>query len=94
MDSRKVCDSPGSHVSCAVPHFTHGDSELISETNNAWEFTNPNFMKDQPDLLYFISRKAKSGDGADVDLNRILSELESIKKHSTSISHDLKNIQV
>lgn len=62
------------------------------EADNNWEFTNVSFQRDQPDLLYFITRK-KSGEDASVDLTLVLTELESIKKHSTSISNDLKNIQ-
>ena len=83
-------------LTCKVPHFTHKDSSggLSVETGNAWEFTNANFVRDQPDLLYFISRKAKTAEGSEMDITRILAEMESIKKHSTSISHDLKNIQV
>jgi FtsZ-binding cell division protein ZapB len=86
MGSQRV----GDHANIKVPHFSQ--VSIGVETDNNWEFTNVNFQRDQPDLLYFITRK-KSGEDAGVDISHVLTELESIKKHSTSISNDLKNIQ-
>lgn len=76
-----------------VPHFTQ-TQELVVQSDNSWEFTNVNFQRDQPDLLYFISRKKSSKDNeSELDITNVLAELESIKKHSTNISNDLKHIQ-
>ncbi|CAG8569442.1 1380_t:CDS:2, partial [Acaulospora morrowiae] len=63
-----------------------------------WEFSNSNFLRNQPDLLYFVTRKKGKDtenikEPNEVDLNHILNEIASIKKHQMTISVDLKNIQ-
>lgn len=46
-----------------VPHLQQGG--LIADDPNAesWEFSNPNFRQDQPDLMHFIRRKKGNRDG-------------------------------
>jgi heat shock transcription factor len=40
-----------------VPHIQQGVLAADSEDAEQWEFTNPNFRRDQPDLLYLVQRK-------------------------------------
>ena len=78
-----------------VPHLQQGalhadgDSEL-------WEFTNPYFQRNQPDLLCLVSRK-KGREGEDkegaLDINHLVNEIAAVKRHQLTISADLKNIQ-
>jgi hypothetical protein len=76
-----------------VPHLQQGVLENESER---WEFSNPHFQRNQPDLLLLVTRKKgqqneKSVDN--VDLHHILEEIQSIKKHQMNISTQLSSIQ-
>lgn len=79
-----------------VPHIQQGvlQSDLDTEL---WEFNNPNFKRDQPDLLALVSRKRPTNEAEKehegLDLQNILSEIAAIKKHQHAISSDLKSIQ-
>ncbi|KAI8834969.1 hypothetical protein BJ741DRAFT_534330, partial [Chytriomyces cf. hyalinus JEL632] len=80
-----------------VPHLQQG--ALVQEDNVAeyWEFANPHFQRNQPDLLCLVTRKkvsnGPSGAGPMVDVNAIVSEISAIKRHQITISTDLKTIQ-
>ncbi|KAF9319373.1 stress-responsive transcription factor hsf1 [Podila horticola] len=80
-----------------VPHLQQG--VLMPDADSEqWEFSNPHFQKNQPDLLCLVSRKKASNGNEDkdaltLDLGHILSEVTAIKKHQIAISSDLKNIE-
>ncbi|KTW26612.1 hypothetical protein T552_02621 [Pneumocystis carinii B80] len=79
-----------------VPHPQHGVLESDSP-NEVLEFSNPNFLRDQPDLLCLVTRKKgphTGEDGSSLDYSAIISEIQSIKKHQLTISSDLKRIQM
>lgn len=79
-----------------VPHLQQGVLETDSESER-WEFSNPHFQRNQRDLLLLVNRK--KGPNLDekeispVDLQHILEEIQSIKKHQMNISTQLQNIQ-
>ncbi|KAI9002699.1 hypothetical protein BC832DRAFT_540785 [Gaertneriomyces semiglobifer] len=80
-----------------IPHLQQGvlHSDGLPEI---WEFTNPNFQRNQPDLLCLVTRKkgrdtSDDKDGGACDINNIIQELAAIKRHQLTISADLKNIQ-
>ncbi|KAF9541680.1 stress-responsive transcription factor hsf1 [Mortierella hygrophila] len=80
-----------------VPHLQQGVL-LPDADSEQWEFSNPHFQKNQPDLLCLVSRKKASNgnddkDALTMDLGHILSEVTAIKKHQIAISSDLKNIE-
>ncbi|KAI7821687.1 HSF-type DNA-binding-domain-containing protein [Gamsiella multidivaricata] len=80
-----------------VPHLQQG--VLMPDADSEqWEFSNPHFQRNQPDLLYLVSRKKASGGNEDkdaltMDLGHILQEVTAIKRHQVAISTDLKNIE-
>ncbi|CAO3613295.1 unnamed protein product [Cunninghamella blakesleeana] len=83
-----------------VPHLQHG--VLHSDTDSEqWEFSNPHFQRNQPDLLLLVTRKKgrdneekeQSTTTSNVDLHHILEEIQVIKQHQLNISSQLKNIQ-
>lgn len=79
-----------------VPHLQQGVLETDGESER-WEFSNPHFQRDQPDLLLLVNRK--KGPNTDekeissIDLHHILEEIQLIKKHQMNISTQLQNIQ-
>ncbi|KAG0262745.1 stress-responsive transcription factor hsf1 [Mortierella polycephala] len=80
-----------------VPHLQQGVL-LPDADSEQWEFSNPHFQKNQPDLLCLVSRKKASNGNEDkdaltMDLGHILKEVTAIKKHQIAISADLKNIE-
>ncbi|KAG4302448.1 hypothetical protein PCK1_001284 [Pneumocystis canis] len=79
-----------------VPHLQHGVLESDSP-NEILEFSNPNFLRGQPDLLCLVTRKKGPQSGEDnspMDYSAIISEIQSIKRHQLTISSDLKRIQM
>ncbi|PKY42064.1 hypothetical protein RhiirA4_315390 [Rhizophagus irregularis] len=80
-----------------IPHLQQGVLQSDGQSEQ-WEFSNTNFLRNQPDLLYYVTRK-KGKDNENIkepnemDINHILNEIASIKKHQMNISADLKNIQ-
>lgn len=76
-----------------IPHI---DDNAFSKTESQiWEFSNPNFHRDQPDLLCLVTRK-KSGEAGDkdsIDFQTIMSEINAIKRHQMTISEELKRVQ-
>ncbi|CAG8492652.1 17180_t:CDS:2 [Dentiscutata erythropus] len=80
-----------------IPHLQQGVLQSDGQSEQ-WEFSNTNFLRNQPDLLYFVTRKkGKDAENIkepnEIDINHILNEIVSIKKHQMTISADLKNIQ-
>ncbi|KAF8954637.1 stress-responsive transcription factor hsf1 [Entomortierella lignicola] len=80
-----------------VPHLQQGVL-LPDSDSEEWEFSNPHFQKNQPDLLCLVSRKKASNGNEDkdpftMDLGHILQEVTAIKKHQIAISSDLKSIE-
>lgn len=61
------------------------------------EFSNPNFLRSQPDLLCLIRRQKARGEASStetaLDLPTLLTDLAAIRKHQTAISADLKDLQ-
>ncbi|CAO3658166.1 unnamed protein product [Rhizopus microsporus] len=79
-----------------VPHLQQGVLETDSDSER-WEFSNPNFQRNKPELLTLVTRKkgvsADEKELSGVDLQHILEEIKSIKRHQMSISTQLQNIQ-
>ncbi|KAI8338077.1 hypothetical protein BC941DRAFT_494379 [Chlamydoabsidia padenii] len=84
-----------------VPHLQHGVLHSDSDSEQ-WEFSNPHFQRNQPDLLLLVTRKKgrendESGTttttNTNIDLQRILEEIQVIKQHQMNISSQLKSIQ-
>ncbi|KAG0344379.1 stress-responsive transcription factor hsf1 [Podila humilis] len=80
-----------------VPHLQQGVL-MPDPDSEQWEFSNQHFQRNQPDLLYLVSRKKASNGSEDkdaltMDLGHILSEVTAIKRHQIAISSDLKNIE-
>lgn len=78
-----------------VPHISTGALKPDTDAEK-WEFTNPNFLRDQRDLLSMITRKkGTSGlnDEEGMDLQNVMAEIDTIKRHQTSISADLRSIR-
>ncbi|KAI9101165.1 hypothetical protein DFS34DRAFT_578117 [Phlyctochytrium arcticum] len=80
-----------------IPHLQQGVLHNDGEPE-IWEFCNPNFQRNQPDLLCLVTRKkgregVEEKDAAALDMNYIIQEIAAIKRHQLTISSDLKNIQ-
>ncbi|CAO3690598.1 unnamed protein product [Umbelopsis ramanniana] len=79
-----------------VPHIMQG--VMVSENEGeVWEFSNSNFQRDQPDLLLLVSRKRTRDrdekDATSTELSQLINDIASIKRHQTTISTDLRNLQ-
>ncbi|KAJ1679876.1 Heat shock transcription factor [Spiromyces aspiralis] len=46
-----------------VPHLQQGVLQADTPDAESWEFSNPNFQRDQPDLLHYVKRKRASKNG-------------------------------
>ncbi|GBC06303.1 hypothetical protein RclHR1_06750007 [Rhizophagus clarus] len=79
-----------------IPHLQQGVLQP-DEQSEQLEFSNPNFLHNQPDLLYCINRKKGKDNNIkesnEVDMNYIINEITSIKKCQMIISEDIRNIQ-
>jgi hypothetical protein len=80
-----------------IPHLQQGVLQSDGQSEQ-WEFSNTNFLRNKPELLYYVTRKkGKDNENikeqSEMDINHILNEIASIKKHQLNISADLKNIQ-
>ncbi|RCH91510.1 stress-responsive transcription factor hsf1 [Rhizopus stolonifer] len=79
-----------------VPHLQNGVLGTEGETER-WEFSNPHFQRNQPDLLLLVTRKKgrdpEEREGGAVDMHHILDEIAAIKRHQMSISKELKVVQ-
>ncbi|KAI7872106.1 HSF-type DNA-binding-domain-containing protein [Spinellus fusiger] len=79
-----------------VPHLQQGVLQTDGKAEQ-WEFSNPHFQRNQPDLLLLVTRKkgrdADEKEHGHYDLSHVLDEISTIKKHQMSISSHLKTIQ-
>ncbi|CAO3593388.1 unnamed protein product [Absidia cylindrospora] len=85
-----------------VPHLQHGVLHSDNESEQ-WEFSNPHFQRNQPDLLLLVTRKKgretdeketlTAPTSTNIDLQHILDEIQVIKQHQLNISSQLKTIQ-
>lgn len=80
-----------------IPHLQQGVLQSDGEPE-IWEFTNPNFQRNQPDLLCLVTRKkgrdhGEEKDATSMDMNYIIQEIAAIKRHQMTISTDLSSIQ-
>ncbi|KAL7417788.1 hypothetical protein BDY24DRAFT_331417, partial [Mrakia frigida] len=66
-----------------VPHLQTGVLEPNSSTE-LWEFVNPNFLRDQPDLLPLVQRKKTQTEG--VSTNLVSSSLDASSSQPTASS--------
>ncbi len=75
-----------------VPHLQQG--ALLSDAHmEQWEFSNPYFQKNQPDLLHLVSRKkATTGneekDELTMDINHICKMLKTEPAHGKLGPHE------
>ncbi|KAJ3416011.1 stress-responsive transcription factor hsf1 [Chytridiales sp. JEL 0842] len=88
-----------------IPHLQAGS--LMSEGEaEVWEFANPHFQRNQPDLLCLVTRKKGQQSGettalettahasnAAVDISSVVNEIAAVKRHQLTISADLKTLQ-
>lgn len=82
-----------------VPHLQHGVLHSDSDSEQ-WEFSNPHFQRNQPDLLLLVTRK-KGRETEDKELNTNTAGTTASKGASTSSSsthldlqHIMEEIQV
>ncbi|KAI9358589.1 hypothetical protein DFJ73DRAFT_616553, partial [Zopfochytrium polystomum] len=78
-----------------VPHLQSGALVADEEPEN-WEFANPHFQRNQPDLLCLVTRKKGTitdREEGQVDTAALLQEIAAIKRHQLTISADMKSIQ-
>ncbi|CAO3644104.1 unnamed protein product [Cunninghamella echinulata] len=85
------------------PQSTSSSTRCTSFNSNSeqWEFSNPHFQRNQPNLLLLVTRKKgrdsdekeQSTTSNNIDLHHILEEIQVIKQHQLNISSQLKNIQ-
>ncbi|KAJ1540180.1 stress-responsive transcription factor hsf1, partial [Cladochytrium tenue] len=78
-----------------VPHLQSG-ALLTDGENEMWEFANPHFQRNQPDLLCLVTRKkglAVDREDSEVDIASLLQEIAAVKRHQLAVSADLKTIQ-
>lgn len=64
----------------------------MGQTQEVWQFENPNFIKGREDLLDNIVRK-KKGDDDDTDVRKILEQLEQLKRNQLLITEDLRRVR-
>lgn len=77
-----------------VPQVSQGSLAADADIE-VWQFENENFRKNQPDLLMFVARKRgkPDDDKGELDLNNIINEITTIRRHQLTISSELKHIQ-
>ncbi|EPX72802.1 transcription factor Hsf1 [Schizosaccharomyces octosporus yFS286] len=81
-----------------VPHIQQGVLQSDSP-NELLEFANPNFQRDQPELLCYVTRKKGGSQASDdaansLDMSTITMELQNIRSQQMSLSSELNRIQV
>ncbi|EPY52620.1 transcription factor Hsf1 [Schizosaccharomyces cryophilus OY26] len=81
-----------------VPHIQQGVLQSDSP-NELLEFANPNFQRDQPELLCYVTRKKGGSQVSDdasnsLDMSTITMELQNIRNQQLSLSSELSRIQV
>ena len=66
----------------------------LAQTDEVWQFENPNFIKDREDLLDNIVRnKPGSNDEEEYDIKYLLEQLEQMKHNQLLISDDLRRVR-
>lgn len=78
-----------------VPHLSSGALKP-EQDHEEWEFSNPNFLRDQPDLLNLVTRKKAPNptkEDEPVDIQHVMDEINTIKRHQATISNDLRMIR-
>ncbi|WBW73759.1 DNA-binding transcription factor Hsf1 [Schizosaccharomyces osmophilus] len=81
-----------------VPHIQQGVLQSDSP-NELLEFANPNFQRDQPELLCYVTRKKGGSQASDdaansLDMSTITMELQNIRNQQMNLSSELNRIQV
>ena len=82
-----------------VPHIQQGVLyNADNAQNEVWEFSNPNFRRNRPDLLALVTRKRnrdreEATEATGVNLASLVKEITAIKQNQTSITTDLRNLQ-
>ncbi|KAK4046012.1 Heat shock transcription factor [Microbotryomycetes sp. JL201] len=89
----RQCNMYGFHK---VPNLQQGVLHQ-DESAELLEFSNPNFVRGQPDLLCLIKRQ-KGGQSTvstetSLDFPTLLTDLAAIRKHQTALSAELKDLQ-
>lgn len=64
----------------------------MGQTQEVWQFENPNFIKGREDLLDNIVRKKKN-DEDETDVHKILDQLEQLKRNQLLITEDLRRVR-
>lgn len=91
-----------------IPHIQQGLSNTSNAAgtttteNEVWEFSNPHFQRNRPDLLVLVTRKRNrdrdefytdpSAPNQKVNLGSLVKEITAIRKHQTNITADLRNL--
>ncbi|KAM0792704.1 hypothetical protein ACM66B_002484 [Microbotryomycetes sp. NB124-2] len=89
----RQCNMYGFHK---VPNLQQG---VLQHDDSAelLEFSNPNFLRGQPDMLCLIKRQKGSQNASttetSLDLPTLLTDLAAIRKHQTALSAELKDLQ-
>jgi hypothetical protein len=80
-----------------IPHIQQGALVTSSNMKNeVWEFSNPHFQRNRPDLLVLVTRKRNrdrddTADAGKVNLGSLVKDITAIRKHQTNITADLRN---
>lgn len=71
------------------------NSGALVQTDEVWQFENPNFLKGREDLLDNIVRNkpARENEEEEVDFKHLLTQLEQMKRNQMLISEDLKRVR-
>ncbi|GAV28122.1 hypothetical protein PMKS-001590 [Pichia membranifaciens] len=71
------------------------NSGALVQTDEVWQFENPNFLKGREDLLDNIVRNkpVRENEEEEVDLKHLLSQLEQMKRNQMLISEDLRRVR-
>jgi hypothetical protein len=79
-----------------VPHLQQGVLQADKDSE-IWEFSNAHFLRNQPDLLYLLTRKKhkepEEGDGGSLDASQFNAHITAIKQHQHRLSSELQAIQ-
>lgn len=71
------------------------NSGALVQTDEVWQFENPNFLKGREDLLDNIVRNkpSRENDEDEVDLKQLMAQLEQMKRNQLLISEDLRRVR-
>ncbi|KAI9033751.1 hypothetical protein CLU79DRAFT_692662 [Phycomyces nitens] len=78
-----------------VPHIQQG--VLIADNENEiWEFSNPHFQRERPDLLALVTRKRSrerdTVESDSINIATLVKDISAIRKHQTTISSDISTL--